>query len=70
MADKGLNLLVEYAVRCLHLSSKEKQCTSPSWGDCKMYTFETIANSQKNPAGINKNGEKQPPEVFYKKWSS
>ena len=45
MTDKGLNLFDEYAARCVHLSPQEEECTSSSWGDSKIYTSSSIANS-------------------------
>ena len=46
MADEGLNLFNECAAECVHLCPQEKECASSSWGDSKMYTPGTIANSQ------------------------
>ena len=45
MIHKGLNLFDECAARCVHLSPQE--CTSSSWGDSKIYTSGSIANSQR-----------------------
>ena len=47
MTDKGLNLFDECASRCVHLSPQEKECTSSSWGNSKMYTSGSIASSQR-----------------------
>ena len=33
--------------RCAHLSTQEKECTSFSWEDSKMYISGSIANSQR-----------------------
>ena len=55
MSDKGLNRFDECAAECVHLCTQEEQCTSSSWGDNKMYTPGTIANSQRTPTKINKN---------------
>ena len=46
LADKGLNLFDECAADFVLLCPQEKECTSSSWGDSKMYTPGTIANSQ------------------------
>ena len=51
MIDKGLNLFDECAARCVHASPQE--CTSSSWGDSKMYTSDSIANSQRILTEIN-----------------
>ena len=56
MADKGLSLFDEYAAKCAHLSPQDEECTSSSWGNSKTYTPGTIANSQRTPIEINKNG--------------
>ena len=37
------------------LSPQEDECTSSSWEDSKMYTFDTITNSQGMSTEINKN---------------
>ena len=56
MTDKGFNLFDECAARCVHLFPQEEECTSSSWGDSKMYTSSSIANSQRMQAEINKSG--------------
>ena len=60
MAEKGLNLFDECAAEYVHLYPQEEEWTSSSWGDSKMYTPGTVANSQtdrqKMPMNINKNG--------------
>ena len=56
MTDKGFNLFDECAARCVHLFPQEEECTSPSWGDNKMYTSSCIANSQRILTEINGSG--------------
>ena len=51
MTDRGLNLFNECAVRCAHLFLVEEECTS--WGDSKMYTSGSRANSQRMLTKIN-----------------
>ena len=46
MADKGLNLFDKHAAECGYLCHQEEEGTSYSWGDSKMYTLGTIANSK------------------------
>ena len=46
MADKGLNLFDEWAAECVYVCPQEEECTSSSWGESKMYTPGTKANSQ------------------------
>ena len=49
MRDKGINLFDDCAARCAHLDDvfpQEEECTSASFGDSKMYTSDSIANSQ------------------------
>ena len=46
MKDKGFNLFDKCAARCAHLFPQEEQCSSSSWGDSKMYTSGSTANSQ------------------------
>ena len=49
MRDKGINLFDECAARCAHLDDvfpQEEERTSASFGDYKMYTSDSIANSQ------------------------
>ena len=50
------NLFGECAARCVHLSLQEEECTSSSWGDSKMYTSASIANSQRMLTEMNENG--------------
>ena len=45
MTDKGLNFIDEYA-----------KCTSSSWEDSKMYTSDSILNSQRTPTEIDQTG--------------
>ena len=54
MTDRGFNLFDECAARCVHLRPKEDEYTSSSWGDSKMYTSGSIANSQRMLTEINK----------------
>ena len=58
MTDKGLNLFDDCAAECVYLCPQKEECTSSSWGDCKVYNPGTIANSHKYRAAtkINKNG--------------
>ena len=56
MSNKGFNLFDECAVRGVHLSAQEEQCTSSSCGDSKMYIFGSIANSQRMLTEINESG--------------
>ena len=56
MADKGLNLFDECAAEYVHMCPQEEACTSPSWGYSKMYITDFIANPQRTPTKINKNG--------------
>ena len=41
---------------CVHLCPQVEECISSSRGDSKMYTPDTITNSQRIPTKINKNG--------------
>ena len=56
MTDKGFNLFDKCATRCVHLSPQEEECTSSSWGDSKIYTSGSIANSQRMLTEINGSG--------------
>ena len=57
MTDKEFNLLDECAAGCVHLSLQEEEYTSSFWGDSKMYTSGSIANSQGMlTTEINKSG--------------
>ena len=53
MTDKGFNLFQKCATICAHLFPQEEECTSSSWGDSKMYTSDSIANSQMILTEIN-----------------
>ena len=53
MNDKGFNLLDECAARCVHMFPQEEECTSSSWEDSKIYTFNSMANSQRMQTEIN-----------------
>ena len=53
MTNKGFTLFDECAARCVHLFPQEEECTSSSWGDSKMYTSSSIANSQRMQTEIN-----------------
>ena len=53
MSDKGLNIFDECAAECVHLASGR---IVPHLPENKMYTPDTIANSQRMPTKINKNG--------------
>ena len=53
MTDKGLNLFDEWAAICVNLSPQEEECSSSLWGDSKMYTAGSIANSQTMLSQIN-----------------
>ena len=55
MVEKGVNLFDECISECVHLCPQLEECISSSWGDSKMYTPGTIANSQRIPTKINKN---------------
>ena len=44
--DKDSNLFVECAAKCVHLCPQEEVCISSSWGDSKIYTLGTTADSQ------------------------
>ena len=56
MIDKGLNLFDECTVRCANLSPQEKECTSSSWRDSKMYTSGSTTNLQKILNEISESG--------------
>ena len=56
MTGNEFNVFDEYASRCVHLSPQEEECTYSSWPDRKMYTFDSIANSQRMPTEINESG--------------
>ena len=54
MIGKGFNLFDEYAARCVHLFPQKELYISSSWGDSKVLTSVSIANSQRMPTEINK----------------
>ena len=56
MVEKGVNLFDECVSECVHLCPQVEQCISSSCGGSEMYTPGTIANSQRLPTKINKNG--------------
>ena len=56
MVEKGVNLFDECVPECVHLCPQVEQCISSSCGGSKMYMPGTIANSQRLPTKINKNG--------------
>ena len=55
MADKGLNLCDERAAKCVICALSKKSAHVLPNGS-KRYTHGTIANSQRTPTKINKNG--------------
>ena len=55
MTEKEFNLFDEYVASGVHLSP-QKECTSSSWGDSKIYTFGSIANWQRMLLEINESG--------------
>ena len=56
MTGRGFNVFDECASRCVYLFPQEEDCTSSSWWDSKMYTFGSIASSQRMPTEINESG--------------
>ena len=56
MIGKGLNLFDKCTARCVNLSPQEKECTSSSWRDSKMYTSGSTTNSQKMLNEISESG--------------
>ena len=52
MAVKGLNHFDECIGECGHMRPQEEEWTSSFWGDIKMCTPGTIANSLKTPTKI------------------
>ena len=50
MTDKGFNLLDECAATCVHLSPQKEGRES------KMYTYDSIGNSQRMLTEINESG--------------
>ena len=53
MTGNVFNVFDEYVSRCVHISHQEEEYTSSFWADSKMYTFGSIANSQRMPTDIN-----------------
>ena len=56
MTGKRFSHFDECAARYLRLFPQEEECTSSSWGDSKMYTSGSIANSQRILTEINESG--------------
>ena len=56
MTDKGFNIFIECAARCVHLFPEEEECTSSFWEGSKMFTSGKIPHSQRTLAEINKSG--------------
>ena len=56
MTDKAFNYFDECAARCVYLFPQEEECTSSSWGDSKVYTSSSIANSQRMETERNESG--------------
>ena len=60
MAGKGLNLFDECAAECVYLCPQGEEWTSSSWGSSREYIKmckpSAIANLQRAPTKINKNG--------------
>ena len=58
MTDKGLNLFDDCVAECVYLCPQEEECTSSSWGQSKISSPGTIANSQTDraPTEIKRNG--------------
>ena len=56
MTDKVFNLFDECTARCVHLFPQEEECSYSSWGDSKMYTSGSIANSLRILIEINESG--------------
>ena len=67
MVEKGVNLFDEFVSECVHLCPEVEECISSSWGDSKMYTTGTIANSQRISTKINKNGAIAKVRILVKK---
>ena len=53
----GLNLFDDCAAECVHLCPQEEECTFSSWGDSKMKTPGTIANSQTDMMSTKRNND-------------
>ena len=56
MTNKEFNLFDECASRCVNLSPQEKESTSSSWRDNKVYTSGSIASSQRMLTEKNESG--------------
>ena len=56
MSGKVFNVFDECTSRCVHLSPQEKEYTSSSRGDSKMYTSGSISNSERMPTETNGSG--------------
>ena len=56
MTDKGFNLFDECTARCVNLLPQEEGSTYSLWGDSKMHTSSSIANSQRMKAEIKESG--------------
>ena len=57
MADKFLNPFYESVAKYVNLSSQEEEWIASSWrAGVQLYTPSIIANSQRTPTGINKDG--------------
>ena len=56
MAKKKFNLFDGCAARCVNLFPQEEECTSSFWGESKMYTSGSTANSKRMLTEINKSG--------------
>ena len=52
ISDEGLNLFDKCTTACVHMCPQKEECTSSYWGDNKMCTPDTIANSQRAPTKI------------------
>ena len=47
ITNKIFNVSDKFAARCAYLFPQEEKCTSSSWGNSKMHTSGSIANSQR-----------------------
>ena len=57
MAEKTLDIFEKCTAECVHLCPPEEEHIFFSWGDSKMCTPSTIANSQRIPNKRNKSGD-------------
>ena len=58
MSDKDLNLFDDCAAERVYIYPQKEECTSSSWGHCKMYTPGTITfrlKTQISFAKLNEN---------------